>query len=114
MSDKIGDLKAQHLIQHKNELERIKKELIELGAQKIILFGSGARGELGLLTDLDLIVIIPSNKTYIERSQEIYKNIQPSEVDLLIYTPKEFEHMIKNNLFIQHVLKEGKVLFETA
>lgn len=114
MIEKIEELKANHLTQLRNELKRIKKGLINLGAQKIILFGSGGREELGLFSDIDLIVIIPSNKKFIERIEEIYMKLQPSEIDLLIYTPEEFEHLEENNLFIQHVISEGKIIFEKS
>ena len=112
MMQKVRELKKRHLNQLKKELPRIKEELIKLGALKIILFGSAVRNELGLMSDIDLVVIIESNKSYIERSVEIYKKIQPIQVDLLIYTPYEFNHMSKENLFIQHILKEGKLIFE--
>ena len=112
MIQKVKDLKNRHLNQLQKELNRVQSELIKLGALKLILFGSGARGELGLTSDIDLIVIIESNKSFIERSQDIYQKIQPRNVDLLIYTPNEFTLMVNENLFIQHVLKEGKILFE--
>lgn len=93
-------------------MDRIKEGLIKLGALKIIIFGSAIRKELGLTSDIDLIVIIESNKNFIERAEEIYKKLAPIDVDLLIYTPSEFDRMIKENLFLQYVLKEGKVIYE--
>lgn len=112
MIKKITELKEKHISDLQKELSRTKAELIKIGAIKIILFGSAARGDLGLMSDIDLLVIVNSDKNFIERTAEIYKLIQPSEVDILIYTPDEFEKMKKDNLFIQHILKKGKILFE--
>ncbi len=112
MIQKVKELKERHLRHLEKELSRVKSQLINLGALKIILFGSSVRGELGLTSDIDLIVIIESDKDFIERSGEIYKKIQPKDIDLFIYTPNEFNRMSKDNLFIQHILKEGKIIFE--
>jgi len=112
MIHRLKEAKEEHINNLQAELNRIKSKLIKMGAHKIILFGSAAREELGLMSDIDLIVIIESNKDFVERLAYFYQEIQPIEADLLIYTPLEFNRMIEENLFIQHVLKQGKVIFE--
>jgi len=112
MIHRLKEAKEEHLYNLHNELNRIKSKLIDMGAHKIILFGSAAREELGLMSDIDLIVIIESNKDFVERLAYFYQEIQPMDADLLIYTPLEFIRMVKENLFIQHVLKQGKIIFE--
>ncbi|MCK4285688.1 MAG: nucleotidyltransferase domain-containing protein [Candidatus Lokiarchaeota archaeon] len=112
MIQKLRLLKKKHLKELKQELRRVVSELINLGAIKIIQFGSSVREELSLTSDIDLIVIIKTDQNFLERSAEIYKKVKPKDVDLLIYTPIEFKRMKEENLFIQHVLKEGKVFYE--
>ncbi len=112
MIQKVKMLKEKHLREFKQELNRVISELINLGAIKIIEFGSSVREELSLTSDIDLIVIIKTDQNFVERSAAIYKKVKPKDVDLLIYTPIEFKRMKKENLFIQHVLKEGKVIYE--
>ena len=112
MIQKVKRLKEQHLKDLKIELERVKSRLIELGALKIVLFGSAVRGELDITSDIDLIAVIESKKNFIERLTDYYKEIQPEEIDLLIYNPKEFKSMKNENLFIQHVLKKGEIIYE--
>ena len=109
MIQKVKMLKEQHL---KIELESVKSKSIELGALKIILFGSAVRGELDITSDIDLIAVIESQKSFIERLADYYKEIQPEEIDLLIYYPKEFKRIKIENLFIQHVLKKGEIIYE--
>lgn len=43
-----------------SELERLVARLRELGARKIVLFGSYAEGRRDLWTDLDLFVVMES------------------------------------------------------
>ena len=112
MIQRLKEAKEEHLFNLQKELNRIKSKLIKMGAQKIILFGSAAREELGLMSDIDLIVVIDSNKDFIERLSFFYQKIQPIDADLLIYTPLEFTRMMEDNLFIQHALKQGKIIFE--
>ncbi len=97
-----------------SELGRIQKELRELGAKRIIHFGSSARGEAGLTSDLDLIVVMESKDDFITRVASLYKKIKPRvAVDFLVYTPGEFDNMKENSTFIINVLREGKTLYET-
>ena len=114
MIHRLKEAKEEHLHNLHEELNRIKSKLIEMGAHKIILFGSAAREELGLMSDIDLIVVIDSKKVFIERLAYFYQKIQPMDADLLIYTPREFNQMVDDNLFIQHVLKQGKTIFERS
>jgi predicted nucleotidyltransferase len=67
MNHRLKGAKEEHIYQLQEELNRIKSKLIGMGAHKIILFGSAAREELGLMSDIDLIVVIDSNKDFIER-----------------------------------------------
>lgn len=112
MIQKLKEAKEEHLRNLQKELKRIKSKLIEMGAYKIILFGSAAREDLGLISDIDLIVIMDSDKAFIDRLAEFYQKIQPRNADVLIYTPNEFNRMKDENLFIRHVLKEGKIIYE--
>jgi len=96
-----------------SELARIEQELKDLGARKIIHFGSSARGKAGPDSDLDLIVVMHSEDNFPDRIGALYKRIRPrAAVDLLVYTPAEFEEMKENNPFLINVLREGKILYE--
>ncbi len=97
----------------RSELDRIRRELVELGAERIIHFGSSARGAAGLNSDLDLVVVMESKYDFPARVGDLYKKIKPLiAVDLLIYTPGEFAEMKENSPFLRVVLREGKVLYE--
>jgi len=95
------------------ELERIVLVLRQMGAQRVILFGSVARERVGAWSDLDLIVVLDSDLPFIKRLGLLYEQIRPRVgLDLLAYTPREFE-ALRERSFIRQALQEGKVLYET-
>ncbi|MCM8792843.1 MAG: nucleotidyltransferase domain-containing protein [Candidatus Omnitrophica bacterium] len=97
----------------KEQLNHILNRIDKNQIKKIILFGSLAKGRIGLTSDIDLIIIKNTRKPFLKRLEEMYQKIQPMVgVDLLVYTPEEFLVMQKTNNFIQRVLREGKVLYE--
>lgn len=98
----------------KLELRRITKKLIQMGAIKIILFGSAAKGSAGIWSDLDLVVVFADSKNdFITRVTDLYRDVKPRvAADILVYTALEFKAMSESNSFIKHILKEGKVLYE--
>lgn len=57
-------------------LDSILDSLKEMGAQKIILFGSFARGDVDVNSDLDLFVLMPSSKTGKEWTDIIYNTLE--------------------------------------
>ncbi len=95
----------------KRELKRLTGALIQSGAEKIILFGSASRGEFGLTSDLDLIVVMPSKKTFLERSRDMYIKLKPLAADIIFYTPEEFPQLIQTNSFVKNAVKTGKVIY---
>jgi predicted nucleotidyltransferase len=93
------------------EAERITGALVERGALLVLAFGSFARGDTASASDLDIIAVIPSELPFIHRLEELYMAIVPRVgLDLLAYTPKEFEEM-KDRLFVRRALQEGRVLY---
>jgi len=96
-------------------IDLIIEDLKKYEPEKIILFGSFARGEIDEYSDIDLVIIKNEKKPFIERLGEVIMYIRKElyPVDILVYTPDEFEEMKKNsNPFIEEVLKDGKVIYE--
>jgi len=83
--------------------------------EKIILFGSAARGEFEEGSDLDFFIIKRSRLPRHLRPLRIYKFLKDQNlpIDFIIYTPEEFkERFSLGDFFIKRILKEGKVLYE--
>ena len=82
----------------------------------IILFGSRARGNHLKTSDIDLIVV--SNKfkqtPFVERPTQVlkalYKEGIVAPIDLLCYTPQEFEKKKQEIGIVREALKTAKTL----
>lgn len=84
--------------------------------EKIILFGSRARGEELKSSDIDILVISKSfekQPNYVKRLIEIYKEIPAIgiNVDVLALTPKEFNERKKLLTIVKKAVEEGKVIY---
>jgi predicted nucleotidyltransferase len=96
-----------------SELKRIIPEIIKLGVEKIILFGSLNSGNVHKSSDIDILVIQRTEKRFLERLDEYYNYLKPKvAIDIFVYTPEEFEEMKERNFFINSVLKKGRVIYE--
>ena len=73
------------------------------------MFGSVARGEADQWSDLDLVVIAETERSFFDRFRDfsgLYA-VWP-RLDLLVYTSTEFERMVvEENPFLLRVLEEG-------
>lgn len=83
--------------------------------EKIVLFGSHARGDAGEGSDVDILIIKESNIPRYKRGVPFrlkLKGLFPSK-DIVVYTPEEVEEWSEvPNAFITTILREGKVLYE--
>ena len=83
-------------------------------AERVILFGSHARGQADENSDVDLFIIARSNLPRFKRSRELYKLFRPYPfgMDLLVYTPEEVERGMRSSVsFVSTVLREGRTLY---
>lgn len=73
---------------------------------RIMLFGSGARGEARQSSDLDILLVGDSMLSYKERKTAPYTAVDPlRDTDMLWYTPAEIGRMMKaGNSFIRHIM----------
>jgi predicted nucleotidyltransferase len=83
--------------------------------QKIILFGSYARGKPRPESDVDLLVVMDTKLREVEQSIKICQQLDYMfGLDLIVYTPKHLKERVKmGDWFLRDVLKEGKVLYES-
>ena len=100
----------------KRLLDEIVQRIMKVAhPRKIILFGSYARGEAGLASDLDILVIVDSAEPRYRRSAPLYGILSDILVpmDIMVYTPDEVEEWSDvRQAFITAAVREGKVLYE--
>jgi predicted nucleotidyltransferase len=99
-------------------LEEMVVRLVEhFHPQRLILFGSRARGDEKEGSDFDLLIIAPSNEPRWRRTVPAYRLLAGLGVpkDIVWWTPEEVAawREVKSH-FIYTALKEGKVLYEVS
>ena len=100
---------------NKRILQRVVNRIVEVAdPDKIILFGSAARGEMNGNSDLDLLVV----KSGIHRrrlTQAIYRNMLGVGVstDIIVVTPEDIEQYSEAiGLILEPALREGRIVYE--
>ncbi|OGM14945.1 hypothetical protein A3A76_05680 [Candidatus Woesebacteria bacterium RIFCSPLOWO2_01_FULL_39_23] len=102
-----------------NETQKIVNKVADYcKPDKIILFGSLARGEEKSGSDIDLLIIKDSNKKRPFRVKEVFEAIRGVErnlqLDPIVYTPDEIsKRLALGDYFIKEILEEGKVMNES-
>lgn len=99
----------------RQQINRFVKEVAEeFAPQKIVLFGSYAKGGATDDSDVDLMVIMSHKKRNVEQALEIDQKIHRTfPLDLIVKTPAEVKsRLAQKDVFINSVVSEGKVLYE--
>jgi predicted nucleotidyltransferase len=83
----------------------------EYTPEKVILFGSFARGDYHQGSDIDLVVVGDFKKRFFDRIGKILELDKSNiELDALVYTGDEFDRMVREKRpFIMNILRGGIV-----
>jgi predicted nucleotidyltransferase len=98
-------------------LSRWLKLLIEHhNPQRISLFGSLASGEVDEWSDVDIVIVKETSLRFLDRIREVLELLHPRVgVDILVYTPEEFDRLTRERAFIQQeIVEKGRLLHERA
>lgn len=92
------------------------KKLRPLDPEKIILFGSFARGSGNPNSDIDLLIIKRTKKRPTDRVAEVLPLVWGNipHIEPQVMTPDEFKKSIAENRFFitQEILRHGKIIYE--
>ena len=112
--DKVRENHVNMLTEH--DIQNIVRKIVTVyKPEKIFIFGSYANGTAGKNSDLDILIIKRTDENFFNRIRKVRKLLQPQPValDILVYTPEEFEQ--KKN-WVNHILyivnKQGKLVYE--
>jgi len=103
-----------------SDAERVVDEMVSrireaVDPERIILFGSRARGTARPDSDFDLLIVKDSSLPRYRRAAPLYAKLAdlPVEVNILVYTPSEIaEWSAVRQAFVTSAIREGKVLYE--
>jgi uncharacterized protein len=97
-------------------IDQVVEQIVEkFRPQKIILFGSYARGNPRPESDVDLLVVMKTQNKKRIQSLEMRRHLGVMfGLDLIVYTSKRLKERVEmGDWFLRDVLKEGKVLYES-
>lgn len=88
----------------------------EFHPERIILFGSWAVGAATEDSDVDLLVVMPTEGSGLRKAAEIMNKISPRiPVDLIVRDPDDVRKRLEaNDFFLREVFEKGRVLYESA
>jgi predicted nucleotidyltransferase len=92
--------------------ERLKKEY---HAEKVILFGSYARGEATEDSDVDLFIIAPTNERFFERMATVRRLVRDLSYKIpfspIVLTQSEVElRLQRGDQFVKQIINKGVYL----
>lgn len=104
---------------------RIQQELLDKAAAEVIticslladvraayVYGSYARGEVGPMSDLDVLIIRETNLPRFQREDDIRLRLRtPVGFDLLVVRPDEFNNAMPSNSVGSRILSEAKQIY---
>jgi len=95
-------------------IERLQSKI---NIEKVILFGSAGKGKIGYDSDLDIIVISMDfhNMSFMKRLEFLSlargRDFLSVPMDILGYTPEEFEALSKESIVLNEAKQKGKVIW---
>ena len=97
--------------------EMVRRIVVQFAPEKIVLFGSHARGNAGPDSDVDLLVIKPvaGSRRQERLAMRVALHGMGMAKDVLLVTPEEVETFRElPGTIIRSALSEGKVLYERS
>lgn len=96
-------------------LETAVRQIVEgYDPERIMVFGSLARGDLHEDSDIDLLVVKRTDRPFLRRIDDVLALLDVGvPVHALVYTPEELQRLVAERRdFILAALEEGRVVYE--
>jgi predicted nucleotidyltransferase len=97
--------------------EIVRRIVAAVDPEKIILFGSAARGTMGPDSDLDLLVVKSGEYHPVDASQAVYRTLPDIDlsIDVIVATPEALAKYGDSFCVVYYpALREGKLLYDRA
>jgi len=94
-------------------VEVILPQLADMGALKVVLFGSLAEEQVDSSSDLDLLVIMPDRLPGKDWVNMIYSTVdRPVATDFLVFNQSELSAALPANSLLREILRSGRIVYE--
>jgi predicted nucleotidyltransferase len=97
------------------EIHAIARQIAsQFNPQKIILFGSYARGDQHSFSDVDLLVVLETKQDGVDPEIEVALSVAHKfPMDILVRSPQEISKRLQmGDSFAHEILERGVVLYE--
>lgn len=96
--------------------EIVEKLVAGYTPQKVILFGSHARGDARPDSDIDLLIIKQTSERFIDRWAAVRRILSDPKrtvgLETLVFTPQEVSgRLAKGDQFLAQIIENGEVLY---
>lgn len=92
--------------------EQVFEQLKKMKPQAIILFGSYAWGKPHIDSDLDILMIKDTKKSFRSRMRDSRFQLKTHvPVDLIVLTPQEVKKYYNERIFLRQIVEEGKLIY---
>lgn len=108
-----GDMERKQVLEE--ELARYLRLLTDHGdPDLVIVFGSLVADKIHAWSDIDLVVVEQTDLPFLQRLRQMRRLLQPRVgIDLLVYTPEEFEQLCRERPFFrEEILAKGEIVYE--
>ncbi|MBU4271902.1 MAG: nucleotidyltransferase domain-containing protein [Planctomycetes bacterium] len=99
------------------EIQTFVDRVVEQFApRRVILFGSHARGDATPDSDVDLLIVMSTKKSFLDQAVEIRRRVRHSfPLDLIVKTPEDVSWRLSlSDNFLSTIMTEGATLYESA
>ncbi|HEY6041814.1 MAG TPA: nucleotidyltransferase domain-containing protein [Anaerolineae bacterium] len=98
------------------KIRAVSRQIVKMfKPEKVILFGAYASGQPDPKSDVELLVVTPSDQSLSQRDAQAAARLLdvPFPLNLLIHTSAEvLEHLMAEDSQIREIILNGQVLFE--
>ena len=94
--------------------EMVRRIVMAVKPQRIVLFGSAARGQWGPNSDLDVLIVMRNGAHRRKTAQHIYRNLIgfPIATDVVVATQNDLARRSEDPSLVYHeALQEGRDLY---
>ncbi|MDY6795245.1 MAG: nucleotidyltransferase domain-containing protein [Actinomycetota bacterium] len=111
--EKIVRRKTERKELLRSSLDNLLPQLESLGAIRVVLFGSLVDGTTHSRSDLDILVVMPQERSGRDWSHIIYENVDLNvAADILVFNANELAEGLETNRFLRQVVEKGRPVFE--
>jgi len=99
------------------EIQEYVRDLVEkYQPERVVLFGSHARGEAGLDSDVDLLVIMPFEGKPVDQALHIRRHVKKHfPLDLIVQTPETTKERARaGDPLLKEALSQGQTLYDRS